>query len=376
MQDRISLYPGRVTLTPVAGQENTFDLVRADQPTQEGTPLSKESLLKDSTATILGLPNTAVPDDAFMALALPAGKYAISVTLKSPGGRTMSGVPLSGIVTAAGNTVVTNGNGVGFGFSTNSPTTITADISAFLDLTGTASVTLTPQEKLINQAEIVCTRSSSAQATFSASKIVRFSPDVSEYDASAIGGGANGGASKIDKNQYNSYLYAEGGSGGQAGGVLNLEKQKYTFPNPIALVVGAIGGVSKIGDTPTPAGVPGGKGATATYNGSKKTFTESTAGSDTSGFLYPPTDVGGSGGGGGAYNGGWSANFPPASGGAPGGGRGGTIDMITTDSMQGSKPGAGGGGAGGGISKEGSSVVNHQPGNGVAGLVGIMWRYR
>lgn len=65
MQDRVPLYPGRVTLTPVAGQANTYDMARADQPTQEGTPLNKATLLKDVTASILDLPNTAVPDDAF-----------------------------------------------------------------------------------------------------------------------------------------------------------------------------------------------------------------------------------------------------------------------------------------------------------------------
>lgn len=64
MKDRVPLYPGRVTLTPVSGQANTFDLTRADQPTQEGTPLNKASLLKDATAALFGLPNTAVPDDA------------------------------------------------------------------------------------------------------------------------------------------------------------------------------------------------------------------------------------------------------------------------------------------------------------------------
>lgn len=63
MQDRVPLYPGRVTLTPVSGQANTFDLTRADQPTQEGTPLNKASLLKDATAALYGLPNTAVPDN-------------------------------------------------------------------------------------------------------------------------------------------------------------------------------------------------------------------------------------------------------------------------------------------------------------------------
>ena len=63
MQDRVSLYPGRVKLVPVAGQENTYDMVRADSPTQEGTPLNKDSLLKDATAALYGLGADAVPDD-------------------------------------------------------------------------------------------------------------------------------------------------------------------------------------------------------------------------------------------------------------------------------------------------------------------------
>lgn len=68
MQDRVSLYPGRVTLTPVSGQANTYDLARADSPTQEGTPLSKANLLKDTTAALFGLGSAAVPDDVFQKL--------------------------------------------------------------------------------------------------------------------------------------------------------------------------------------------------------------------------------------------------------------------------------------------------------------------
>ena len=43
--------PGRVKLTPVAGQADTYDLTRADQPTQEGTPLNKAALLSDTTVS-------------------------------------------------------------------------------------------------------------------------------------------------------------------------------------------------------------------------------------------------------------------------------------------------------------------------------------
>lgn len=68
MQDRVPLYPGRVKLVPVAGQENTYDMVRADRPTQEGTPLNKDSLLKDATAALFGLGADAVPDDVLALL--------------------------------------------------------------------------------------------------------------------------------------------------------------------------------------------------------------------------------------------------------------------------------------------------------------------
>lgn len=68
MQDRVPLYPGRVKLTPVSGQENTYDMVRADAPTQEGNPLSKATFLKDATAALYGLGADAVPDDVLNVL--------------------------------------------------------------------------------------------------------------------------------------------------------------------------------------------------------------------------------------------------------------------------------------------------------------------
>lgn len=51
MYNRIPLYPGRVKLTPVGG--DLYDMERADQPTQEGTPLNKATLLSDETAAII-----------------------------------------------------------------------------------------------------------------------------------------------------------------------------------------------------------------------------------------------------------------------------------------------------------------------------------
>lgn len=74
MVDRVPLYPGRVKMTPVSGQANIYDMERADQPTQVGTPLNKTTLLKDSTAALYGLTD-ATPDDVFQKL----GDSAFSV---------------------------------------------------------------------------------------------------------------------------------------------------------------------------------------------------------------------------------------------------------------------------------------------------------
>lgn len=71
MEDRISTYPGRVKLTPVEGQENTYDMERMDSPIQQGTPINKISLLKDATAALYGLGADAVPDDVLAFV----GKY-------------------------------------------------------------------------------------------------------------------------------------------------------------------------------------------------------------------------------------------------------------------------------------------------------------
>lgn len=65
MQDRLSTYPGRVKLVPVSGQENTYDLERADEPSQLGTELKRDTLLSDATATLLGLNSSATPNTAF-----------------------------------------------------------------------------------------------------------------------------------------------------------------------------------------------------------------------------------------------------------------------------------------------------------------------
>ena len=122
MQDRVSLYPGRVKLEPVAGQANLYDLTRADQPTQEGTPLNKASLLSDATKTALfGAAADRTVDEAFAGLAaqiklIMSNTAAITLTLKDSAGHAIPGVLVQGILTESGQAVYSGADGVAAGY--------------------------------------------------------------------------------------------------------------------------------------------------------------------------------------------------------------------------------------------------------------------
>ena len=67
MKDRIPRYAGRIKLIPVENQPNIYDMERADEPIQEGTPLNRHTLLSDQTIAMIGLTEDATPDDALRA---------------------------------------------------------------------------------------------------------------------------------------------------------------------------------------------------------------------------------------------------------------------------------------------------------------------
>lgn len=59
VEDRVPTYPGRITLTPVSGSDGTYDMVRADMPIAEGTPINKalfdhkaDALVEDVTVYV------------------------------------------------------------------------------------------------------------------------------------------------------------------------------------------------------------------------------------------------------------------------------------------------------------------------------------
>lgn len=69
MKDRIPTNPGRIRLSPVPNQQNTFDLQLADGATEPGTPLTKATLLSDDAAAAVWRAQD-VPDDPTPSLAL------------------------------------------------------------------------------------------------------------------------------------------------------------------------------------------------------------------------------------------------------------------------------------------------------------------
>ena len=94
MKDRIPTYPGRIKLTPVAGSTNLYDMERADDPTQVGTPLDKVTFLTDATAEALGL-NTEDPtvNEALAALLTAINQEAATVVPIAKGGTGQTTAP-------------------------------------------------------------------------------------------------------------------------------------------------------------------------------------------------------------------------------------------------------------------------------------------
>lgn len=76
MKDRVPANPGRVLITPENGPAPFYaTMTRADNPTQDGDPLNKNTLLKDATAALFGLGADAVPDDV-LSMLYPIVNYA------------------------------------------------------------------------------------------------------------------------------------------------------------------------------------------------------------------------------------------------------------------------------------------------------------
>ena len=357
---------------------------------------AKGTIIDSTTAQVLQITEGSNVDDALLKLAMPEGKYALQITLLSPGNRPIPNVAITGITTITGGAISTDANGKAFGFATSNPVTITADLSTFLDLTGSISQSFSLTSGIVNQGVMTATRSSETQKLLTSSGSFHFSPDVAEYDWSAIGGGHNGRKASISHipgtSTFGQVGIAYGGNGGDAGGVINQANVAVPSDLTLNVIVGAAnGGKSSVNGIETGTGVTGGTGGHLAQYGYNPL--EATPGLDQDvSFLYPPTSVGGSGGGGkccyqvndNVYYVDQSTSAIAATGGSPGGGAGGSRSGIGFDGAYGkpaTKYGAGGGGAFAWGDHEYPqqslrSDVPNSGGAGKQGVVGFMWRFK
>ena len=87
MRDRVPTHPGRVRLIPVIGQDNLYDLARADDAITEGMLLCKATLLPDSVCDALGIDREeSTPADALLAIPAVLGKALLCITAKHADG--------------------------------------------------------------------------------------------------------------------------------------------------------------------------------------------------------------------------------------------------------------------------------------------------
>lgn len=350
MTDRQPTYPGRVKLTPVAGQENTYDMERADEPTEEGTPLNKSTLLQDATCQILDIPNTSVPNDAFLKLALGIGQYGYAITVVYPDGSPVEGATLNGINAPNGGPAVTDENGLTVGVSSSQSITVKVN-SPYIDVQNSSEIIIQSTGTLTKST--VTLQYDESIKTFTSSQIVKISPKAVSADFCTVGGGG-AGSPAIAKTR--------GGAGGGGGNIANSVNVLIEQETNVSITVGAGGDPISLSNGGTTEirlndnlliSATGGNsangevGGTGNGNGGNAGNGDSspTSGGNATGYLFNDSSLGIAGSGGGA-GGGYSRT--PASGGAPNGAQGGYANAFgePQDSSSGVTPGGGGGGAG------------------------------
>lgn len=334
MQDRVPKYPGRVTLIPVQGLENTYTMKRADEPTQPGTPLNKSTLLTDATANLMG-GAVQTPDDAFKRLLLlsqTGGMVTAQVT--SSDGSPVKNLKVTGLLDIAKKPVFTDSGGRAVGIAEAGERTI--GISGYADVVDS---TQSVQIENGSMYELSFTVSSRNYLNISSARNIMFSPNVATIDYDVVGAGGGGGG------QRNSY---GGGCGGGGGAIQTVTGVSVVSNQVYSVTIGAggttneqtgnPGGQSSFMETVAEGG-QGGKynnkggegGQPGGGNGGNRGGDGTPGGTRFSSFTQTEVCSGGGGGSGGR-------------GGDGGGGDGGTDN--DNNGKPGQKPGAGGGGGG------------------------------
>lgn len=348
---------GRMLIEPENGSAPFYaKLTMADNPTNPGTPLNKETLLQDSTEiSLFGSSANRTVDEAFSGIAsvlklVMSDVASITLTVKDQAGNAVKNVLVNGIISEEGQAVYTNTSGIASGYVAEG--SVNLSISGYADIED-YSETFTAVKGSSYTKSWTVNRKNFISVTNSQS--VKFSGNVSNIDYTLVGGGQaggngwdNGGGSQP----------SSAGCGGYGGEVIVQEGVSVTANTSYAAVIGS--GGSGVQSYAQPwIGNPGGSssfmGQTAA-GGSGQNTRKTSAGNGPSGNVgtagytsyTATTRFGGDGGGGGYAQDDYLEDIPGNGGigGADTGANGGTGSRYGGNGNS-ARPNTGGGGGGG-----------------------------
>lgn len=425
MQNRVSTYPGRVRLVPVSGQENIYDMTRADEPTEVGTPLTKETFLSDPTAALYGLGSDAVPDDALWAAVVSNTGYVIVTTTDS------SGEPVPGVPVLVDGEFVgdTGERGVARFSVTYGTHTIEAVKTLDLASVSPSSISVEVYSAAAKNVNFTCAISQNTSATVTVSGISGFSTRVEDFDVFLVAGGAGGTVCATTSSS--GVTNAAGSGGGYTKTLKGLKADMYRAVN-LSVGAGGLGGtvtadsarstglgknggstklesmiagvdeISVDGGKPTGDtsnakiggdGGSGGGGADAADNSAYYRYAGDGGQDGSDGGNFPHDDYGGGKGQGSttkafgepsgpAYSPGGGGSYlnlnrdGQESGSAQEGGSPGTIVNQSTTTPVSGEPGTLYGAGGGGLSVKAGNGTECTAADGVQGAIFFRWRYK
>lgn len=351
-------------ITPENGSAPFYAKVTmADNPTNPGTPLNKETLLRDSTEIeIFGNASNRTVDEAFSGIMdridlIMQNVASMALTITDTAGNPIPGVYVNGVFDDNGNAVKTNASGQINGYVAEGDSTLSitgyADIAsyseAFTAVKG-QSYTKTIQVTTRNFLRITSTQN------------IKFSENVTRVDVNPVGGGESGGGAYDDASYV---ISGPGGNGGRSVIQENVDFQPNTVYQAIVGSGGArsssssknSGGDSSLLNVIAPGGSSAnsngaGGGSVKAKKGSNNGATGNSGGTGTELMFASFTELTPAGGGGGS--GGAGNRFTEGgvgvggNGGQPFGGKGGDGNYGGKANGQAGK-GPGGGGGGGGL---------------------------
>ena len=399
MEDRIPTpgQEGRMLITPEDGSAPYYvKITMADNPTNPGTPLNKETLLQDATETALfGSANNRTVDQAFRGIAskidlIMGDQAAITLTVKDSAGNGIPGVLVSGVFGEDGGGVYTNSSGVITGYVSEGLQTL--QVSGYLDIEDTSMQLDVVKGQTYNETLTVTTRNF---VQITNTQTVKFSENVQQVDVNPVGAGGGGdvGWQAYDE-PFNWPASGPGGGGGHS----VIQNAVSFLPNTLyPAVVGAGGPQGSDGGTSSFMGVSasggkggqsdegantsvggagngnGGNGWASSLSGVNGNDGRAGGNATESGFKnFTETQLYGGGGGSGARTGEAVDDFSGGSGGAPYGGDGGDAGDQWREPDGSPGNGFGGGGGGGARSYDRDEVSETgQGGSGYQGCINV-----